>query len=139
MTEIVTVIKDKGKTAVVELTRTEKCAGCDKCAFNRRDTIKVQAIKETACTMGDRVVVTMPEKEIRLAPLFLFVIPILCLLTGILLSRGWPWWGQIVAAAVSLAVGLAVLYAADRLYRRNRACMPVITEKYQNEGEDNHD
>lgn len=72
---------------MVELSRKEKCAGCGRCAFNRRDKIRVTAIKDAACTAGDRVVVTLPEKEIVLAPLFLFVLPVLFMLAGIALSR----------------------------------------------------
>lgn len=144
MTEVVTVVKDKGKTAVVELKRTEKCAGCNKCSFNRRSTVKTLAIKDTDCATGDLVVVELPEKEILLAPLFLFVIPIACLLAGIVLGQKLALGWQLAVIAASLAVGLGILYAADRLYRRQRKFMPVITEKYEiekneNQGENNND
>lgn len=129
--ETCTVIKDCGKTAVVELVRTPKCDGCNACAFNKRSSIRMPAIKDAECTAGDRVTVVMPEKQIQLAPLFLFVIPIVLALVAVVISRNWPGWAQAVAIVGFLTVGFLVLYAVDKLYRRQRKFMPVITERAQ--------
>ncbi len=139
MTEVVTVVKDRGKTAVVEIRRAEKCAGCGRCAFNRRDRIRVTAIKDVACTAGDRVVVALPEKDIVLAPLFLFALPVLFMLAAVVLCRTLPVYAQIAVIAAALGCGFAVAFAADRIYRKKRRYMPVITEKYTPKGEEDTD
>lgn len=134
--ETCAVIKDKGKTAIIELVRSPKCDGCNACAFNKRKSIRVPAIKDAACGAGDLVTVVMPEKQITLAPLFLFVIPILLTLVAVLIGRNWPAWGQAIVIVGFLALGIAVAFAADRLYRRQRKFMPVITACQKGEQHD---
>lgn len=139
MTEVVTVIKDKGRSAVIELKRTEKCEGCNRCSFNRRSSVRVNAIKEADCTAGDKVVVRLPEKDILLAPLFLFVIPLAFVAAAVAATRALTAAVQIAVIAAALAAGIAVTYAADRFYRRKRGYMPVIISKYISQGEDTND
>lgn len=137
ITEICTVVKDKGKTAIVEIKRTQKCDGCNACAFNKRDFVRIPAIKDIDCVEGDRVCVEMPEKEISIAPLFLFVIPIVLTLVAVILCKNLAIWWQIPIIAGFLTAGLVILYTVDKLFRRKRKYMPVIrkrTEKGEEDG-----
>lgn len=128
MTEICTVVRDNGKTAVIELVRTSKCDGCNACAFNKRNSLRMPAVKDVDCKAGDVVAVTMPEAEIRSAPLFLFVIPILLTLAAVLISRTFAPWAQAVLIVGFLAFGIVILFVVDKLFRRQRKYMPVITQ-----------
>ena len=82
MREICTVKKVKRGCVYIELTRTERCDGCQMCAFNKRKSMTVPARTEISVDAGERVIVEMPTRAVGAGALAIYAIPLLLMVAG---------------------------------------------------------
>lgn len=129
MRELCTVKKVKRGCVYVELTRTEKCDGCQMCAFNRRKSITVPARSEIEVRAGDRVIAEMPTRAVGAGALAIYAIPLLLMVAGALIGLIGEQWLQITLCAVGLALGLLCAFIIDKVIRRRKGVLPTVVAK----------
>ncbi len=129
MREISTVKKVKRGCVYIELTRTERCDGCQMCAFNKRKSMTVPARTEISVNAGERVIVEMPTRAVGAGALAIYAIPLLLMVAGALIGLIGELWLQIVLCAVGLALGLLCAFIIDKAYRRRKGILPTIVAK----------
>lgn len=131
-----TVQKIKGKFAYILVTKSQECEGCKACAFGKDGTISMPAIDDIGCKTGDRVLVEMPQKRIKAAPIYLYAIPLLLLLVAALIGNIFSQTAAIIASLSTLIVSVLMIWFIDKRYRKNKDFMPLIIKIINvNEGE----
>ncbi len=136
MTEDCVVKKIRRGYVYIELNRSEKCDGCNLCAFNKKKSIVMPAHCDKAgaerVKIGSRVTVEMPTKSVGAASLLIYAIPILLLFVGAAIGLVGGVWLQIGLAAAGLVSGLAAAFAIDKIYRRKVGILPTVINVLDN-------
>ena len=112
MREICTVKKVKRGCVYIELTRTERCDGCQMCAFNKRKSMTVPARTEISVDAGERVIVEMPTRAVGAGALAIYAIPLL-----LMVARAHRAYRRAVVTDRALR-SRARAWAAVRVYHR---------------------
>lgn len=126
MTELCRVKKVGRSSVYVELTRSEKCDGCNICAFNKKNSLVVPAVCELAVKVGDRVTVEMPTKSVGAGALLIYAIPLALMLIGAAIGLVGGVWLQVALGATGLVLGLVGAFITDRIYRKKSGVLPVV-------------
>lgn len=126
MTEVCTVKKVKRDIAYVEIKRTEKCAGCNCCAFNNKNALVVPAKCDKKVSPGQSVIVEMPTRDVGAVNLLIYAIPLALILVGALIGLVGEWWLQLTLAAAGLVLGLLCAWLIDGAYRKKQGVLPVV-------------
>lgn len=132
MIEECNVVKVKGDYAVIELERKPECEGCKACSFNRRNSLRMTAMRSADCSVGDRVSVQMPEKSIKGSYLVLFLIPLALMLAAVLITAKYEWYVQVPSIVGALLLGLAIIVLCDGIIKKKAAYMPKIINVIKN-------
>lgn len=125
MKTVATVVELRGRIAVVETDRVSACEGCHKAAPGQtcsvctlmgsgKRSVRSQADNGIGAAVGDRVEVETSSRRILLYAALVFLVPMLAAAAG-----GWILWAltrQTVFAAIGAAAGLAIAFAAVRIY-----------------------
>lgn len=135
MIEESVVKKVKGKLAYISLEKKAECNGCRCCAFGKNQIITIPALTDVTVKEGDKVRVIMPSKVIGAASFYMYALPLILILIGLLIGKRWGDFGMIISALAALIISLPVVYFIDRLYRRKKKYMPLITEILYKEGD----
>jgi len=129
MLEECIVSKVDKRTAYVGLSPSSNCSGCKACIFGKnRQKIDVPAIMEVECNKGDVVLVEIPNKEIIAAPIFLYLIPLLLMLTGFIVGNYINLIWQIILGFGFLFLSFVVIIIVDRLYFMKKNFSPKIVK-----------
>lgn len=139
MTEVCKVVKVKRKLVYIEITRTDKCNGCEVCSFNNRKSMTVPAACETEVAAGQLVRVRMPEKSVGAGSLLIYAVPILTMLIGALIGLVGGMWLQIGLCAAGLVLGFVAAFFIDRAYRRAPGVLPEVLGIYDGQTETDDD
>ena len=125
MFEIGTVVKIKGKRAIVRFDRKSACDSCHMCAVTR-DGMKVETLVENtlSANVGDYVAVEMGSKFVLTAAAVVYIIPLLLIGAGLWLGTLFSEAHQIIFAAAGLVLGFAVAVLCDRAARRKKGFAP---------------
>lgn len=127
------VIETDDGTATVAVIRSgscDECAARSLCGNSKSDAPQVTAVDLLGVKPGDRVRVSAPGKNVLLAAVYLYGIPLVLLLAGIALcaavfATNAELWGSI--AGVSLcALYYLVIRISSRAYGQSRRFMPHI-------------
>lgn len=120
------VARDPGY-AWVETIRQSACdscsakSGCGHSALAKlgRDSIHMQALCDIDVSVGDQVVVGVPEDIMVKSSLLAYLMPLLLMLIGVLVAD--ELWGQDLLTAASGLIGLGLGFAVLRWhFKRNR-------------------
>lgn len=131
-----TVQKKKGKYAYISISKSAECEGCKACSFGKDGTFSMPAIDEVGCAQGDRVIVKMPRKRIKAAPVYLYVIPLILLVIAAFIGNIFSQTAAIIASLSTLIISVAMIWFIDKRYRKNKEFMPLIIKIINvNEGE----
>ena len=130
------VIKSiKNSFATVVLEREQSCEGCKGCVLAVRNITRLAYLEEgVKCETGYKVRLTMPEKQIPLAVMWLYVIPLVGLFIGlfigmfigILLDLNSELLAAIFAS-VFCVIAVVPVGMVDMTYRRRKEFLPVVT------------
>ncbi|MCH5163358.1 MAG: SoxR reducing system RseC family protein [Clostridiales bacterium] len=133
MTDVCTVKKIKGKLVYIELTRGEKCEGCQVCAFNKRESLVVPAVSNVEVHPGETVIAEMPTESVGVGSLLIYAVPLLLTVVGALIGLVGGLWLQVGLAAAGLGLGFLSAWLIDRAYRRREGVLPRIVGHYKQE------
>ncbi|RLT88474.1 MULTISPECIES: SoxR reducing system RseC family protein [unclassified Ketobacter] len=120
------VAKDPG-LAWVETLRQSACdscsakSGCGHSALAKlgQNAIHMQAVCEIDVTIGDQVVVGVPEEIMVKSSILAYLMPLLTMMVGVLLADSF--WGQDLLTALAGIIGLALGFVILRWhFHRNR-------------------
>lgn len=125
--EVCTVKKTRRGYAYIELKRSEKCDGCNMCAFNKRKSMVVPAVCDINVSPGDRVAVQMPTRSVGVASLLIYAIPIALIALGAAIGLLGGVWLQVGLGAAGLVIGLLAAYLIDKAYRKKAGVLPIVT------------
>jgi len=86
-------VKESGKVtriigpglAEVEIKASSACAKCGICHFDQGGTLLIEAKNDIGASAGDAVEIDIPEGNVVLSSLLLFIFPIIAFFTGYLL------------------------------------------------------
>ena len=126
MTELCEVKRVKRGTAYVELVRSDKCDGCNMCAFNKKKSMVVPTVCEIAVEVGQTVVVEMPTRSVGAAALLIYALPLLFMVIGVLIGLLGGVWLQVGLCAAGLAIGLLCAFFIDKAYRKKAGVLPKV-------------
>ncbi len=116
----------KGR-AYVGLSPSAECEGCKACIFGKnKDKVDVPAVMEVECRAGDTVLVDLPKREIVAAPIYLYLMPLFCMLIGFLIGNYISLFVQIILGFGFLILSFAVMYLIDRLYFASKRFSPKV-------------
>ncbi len=113
----------------ISITKNAKCDGCKACGFGRKNRLTMPALSLIECNAGDTVCVRMPEKQVKASYVYLYLLPLLFMFAGLMIPYAYGEIYMLIGAGVGLAVSVPVVYAVERLFRRRKKYLPVITEK----------
>ncbi|MDE6398593.1 MAG: SoxR reducing system RseC family protein [Clostridiales bacterium] len=116
----------------VKLTKNAKCEGCKACGFGRKNYLIVPAQSEIECRAGDRVAVRMPAHGVKGSYLYLYLLPLACMFAGLMIPYGHGEAWMLLGGGIGLAVGIAIAYGVERLFRRSKKYLPVIVQTAEN-------
>jgi len=140
------VLKVEGQMALVEAQRQSSCGACNAkkgCGTGMlenslgRRAMQMKAVNQCDAQPGDEVVVAVPEKGFIKTAFFTYLLPLLLMLVGALvsqrLSQGWIWANQDIAALVGAGIGfivaLLVLRGYSQKMENDEQMQPVVIRK----------
>ncbi len=126
MIELCEVKRVKRGTAFVELVKTDKCDGCNMCAFNKRKSMLVPTQCDISVEVGQTVEVEMPTRSVGAAALLIYAIPLLFMVVGVLIGLVGGVWLQVGLCAAGLAAGLLCAFLIDGAYRKKSGVLPKV-------------
>ena len=129
------VVEKKGDMLTVVFERPAACENCDGCLDKRCVSMEVAGGEAAYARCGDQVEVAMPDRAVVKASALAYGTPLALLIAGLLL--GAPVHAALGLAAnpdlfagalgaVALAVGLLIVYGADRRIRKGRSWQPRV-------------
>lgn len=148
LTEVGRVVAVEHDSLWVETLRQSTCGACaaqqvcghgllNRFAAGRKGLIRVLpgSCSPRECRVDDQVRISIPEEVILRGSLIAYVLPLLCMLAGAVLSVRFLPGGQDVLAALGAVSGLAVGFALVRLHgerhRDDESFQPVLVEVLQ--------
>lgn len=137
--EQATVYSRKKNRYFIKLTKSAKCDGCKACGFGRKNYVILPAISEVECNTGDCVEVEMPEKSVKGAYVFLFLLSLLFMFVCLMIPYGHGEIYMFIGGIIGLVISIPVIYAIERLYRRQKKYLPKIISKISVTEEKNND
>lgn len=126
-----TLIKTKGKTAVVSVDKSEKCAGCGLCLFKNGTTkAEFYVSNEIGAKVGDVVVIERSETGGLLGAVLAFFVPLL--LIGLAVVIDFLFIGKeiliLILSAAFIAAWFSVLGLIEGRLKNGKAFRSRITE-----------
>ncbi len=113
----------------IRIIKSAKCNGCKACGFGRKNHIILPAVSQIECDIGDTVNVRMPEKSIKGAYVYLYLVPLLFLFAGIMIPYNKGETFMMIGGAIGLATGFLTTLLIEKLFKRRKVYMPTILEK----------
>lgn len=130
------------RTAKVKIQRRAMCESCGKCGLMSKTMtdIVVNARNDAGATLGQRVFVELPSRDVMLTAFIVYIVPLLAAAagyaagglvhavtfgTGTLVSRQSV---EIVSGLIFFAGSFAVIRICDRKAARSGRLLPLITE-----------
>ena len=129
MLEKCVVTKVSNGRAYVGLAPNAECSGCKACIFGKnRQKNDVPAVMEVECKKGDTVLVELPQQDIAVASLYLYLMPLVAMLIGFII-------GEFINIVVQMILGFGLLflsfmaiYFIDRVYFKGKKYSPKIVK-----------
>jgi positive regulator of sigma E activity len=113
-------IINKNKTEMsIEFQRSSICDKCGQCSINRAKDMIVKLENDQNILVGDYVLVEMPFKNIGLASIIVYVIPLILLLGSIMLGKPIGAWlnkNTDITGAVLALLALALYFMGVKLF-----------------------
>ena len=128
MVEECLVKKIKGNTAYIAVVRGAKCQGCKACVFGNKKEIILPAVNDIGCSAGDTVLADIPEREVIAAPFYMYFLPIVMMVAGIVVGGLVNTTFQIILGFALLVLSFVALYFIDRAYQRSKKLAPKLLE-----------
>lgn len=128
-----TVVERKSDRITVQFERPEACKQCGQCNGHRH-AHRVE-IGSTQAEKGDTVQVEMPEGRVVRASMLAYLLPLGCMVAGLLLAGSIqpaiaPGLSQdlfaVLCAIAGLSIAYGVMHALDRLLRQKPQWLPQI-------------
>ena len=82
MQETGIVISTDGKNAVVQLSRGDRCDGCNVCHAFGENKMRVEALNSIGASVGDSVSVNIEPKQVIKSSMIIFILPLVSMLVG---------------------------------------------------------
>lgn len=127
------VKKLNSSEAEVEITRSSACGeNCASCGLCPGQTARVFAINDINACVGDRVSIEMSDKNVLGAAFLVYIVPIIALITGYLLSdtifKNEPL--GVLTGIIFMAVSFIIIIRIDRKSKRKFTprIVQIITE-----------
>ncbi len=125
------VVRLKGKSAYVEVERSQQCNGCKCCMFAAKKNVTFRAANEINAAVGETIVLKSPPTKPMTAYLILFALPIVLLLAGLLIAAQ-IFQNELIVfafALIGLSMGLLAVLALDRLYYSKKYTFRIVGRK----------
>ena len=109
-------------------------AGCGHGVLDRfqqdRDHAYILARTDRTATVGDEVVIGIPESAVIKMSALVYLLPLLGLLIGLWGTDGLAWGepGQIIGALGGLFLGFIAVYVFSRRSADNKSIQPIVTQ-----------
>ena len=137
---IVAIIDDK--TAKIKMQKHSACASCGKCASStdKKDII-VEADNKIGAKIGDYVEVNMDSVNVIKAASIVYIIPLLALLGGTILSYtalssiDLNVNTEIISGSIGIiltVIAYIIIKSKDSEFRESRSYIPIITKVVNN-------
>lgn len=128
MQELGKVINQNEKEISIEFQRSSMCDKCGQCGLHQAKNIVIQLKNDNNITIGDYVLVEMPLKNVGLASIIVYVVPLLLLLLSIIMGKPLGTMinknGDITGAVLALMVLTIYFFGVKRFE-------PMIKKKQQ--------
>lgn len=129
MLEECIVTKVSNGRAYVGLAPNAQCSGCKACIFGKnKQKVDVPAVMEVECKKGDIVLVDVPQREIIAAPIYLYLMPLLSMLVGLIIGNFINIYVQIILGFGLLFLSFMAIYFIDRVYFKGKKYSPKIVK-----------
>ena len=89
MTEEGKVVDVKEKTAIVSISRSDRCDGCTACKIfsdGKDEILQLQAKNTINAEVGDKVIVEVSAKRVITSSMLVFIFPVIALFIGYLIG-----------------------------------------------------
>ena len=131
MTERALVVKTSGRIAVLQIEKKPECDACKACAFrNGKSRVKVKALNTAGAKAGDEVIVACEKDNRALASFIVYMVPVLFTAAGVAVGALCFEKEAFIAlfALVGLALGFALVFAADKILSGSRGFGMEVVE-----------
>lgn len=122
------MIKRRRSLTYVRLTKNEKCSGCKACGFGKKNYLDMPALCEIDCKAGDTVTIALPEKQVKGAYLYLYLLPLAFMFAGLMIGYTHGERIMFLGAAIGLTISIPVVYVIERLFRKSKKYLPTVLQ-----------
>lgn len=133
-------VDNKAKKVTVQFDRKSACDKCGMCLMSK-DSMKVELVLDNelnACE-GDIVDVSMGSGYVLTSSFVVYLIPIMLIVVGLLITRNLSELIQVIAITSALVISFTAIRIADKIIRNRKGFKPRIIniqEKSKEEKED---
>ncbi len=132
------VVKEvNGEYATVVMQRHTSCSGCNACKMGHENTkVEIRGLNNAKGEVGQWVSVDMENHDVLMAAFIVYVIPLIALIAGIVISNLTlatvaGEYLDLVSAAVgfsAMAITFMVIRAKEKNFSLSKRYLPVITD-----------
>lgn len=131
------VLEIKDELAVVQLKRSAACESCRCCRVaEQSDFMTAEALNQAGSKIGDMVIVEIEQKEVLLASVVVYLMPIFLMIIGYLFGsylgkavlKAYPQETGIIFGFTFLAFSYLIVMLTGKRVAKTRWLQPVVVE-----------